>query len=218
MSQNWKEWFEQQVAASTMRVEQVALGEANGWGMQEGGARFGRPDGAFFSLVGAKVTTGRDEREVRTWSQPLLKETGVGVVVLAYRPTVFHGEPELLLRARVEPGNEKPGRVLLGPTLQASESNLQQAHGGNAPPRAELFPRVSDESWWVELPMDGGRFLGKNNRGALLEVQDLVPDGAEFWFSRSDLKDAVLFGLLNEHLLQLLGIGLIQGLFNPHGV
>lgn len=171
MSQQWKEWYGRQVAASTMRVEQVSLSEA-----------------------------------------------GVGVVVLAYRTTAFHGEPELLLRARVGPGNEKPGKVLLGPTLQASESNLQQAHGGKAPPRAELFPQVIDRSWWVELPMDGGRFLGKSNRGALLEVQNLTPDGDEFWFSRCDLKDAVTLGLLNEHLLQLLGIALIQGVFNPHGI
>ena len=218
MAQKWKEWFAEQVAASTMQVSEIWLKDVVGWEVRHGGSRLCRIDGAFFSVVGAQITTGRDGREIRSWAQPLLKEAGAGIVVLAYRQTVIGGEPELLLRARSEPGNETPGRVLLGPTLQASESNLQQAHGGNAPPRADLFPRVDAESWWVNLPMDGGRFLGKVNRGAFLEVKDAVPDGAEFWFTRTDLKDAVMLGLLNEYLLQLLGIGLIEGRFHVTGV
>lgn len=215
---NWQDWFSRLGAESTMTVEQVSLAQTAPWGLQEGGQRFGRPDGSFFSLVGAQVTTGRDEREVRSWAQPLLKETGTGVVVLAYRQTAIHGEPELLLRARAEPGNETPGRLILGPTLQASESNLRQAHGGKAPPRAELFQLVEATSAWYPLAIDGGKFLGKVNRGACVEVANLTPDPTECWFSRADLKQALSAGVLNDHLLQVLGVGLITGVFNQFGI
>lgn len=202
---DWKEWLAAQRAASQMTATVIPLSEAQPWGMQDNGARFGRPDGSFFNLVGAHVVA---QREVREWNQPLLRETGEGIVVLV----ITKAAPALfLIAARQEPGNTtKPGNVLLGPTLQTSLSNLQQTHGGKRPPRAELLDGQEDIKW-VEMTMDGGRFIGKVNRYAVVEVdeeriardgdgREIARTGNERWFDPYELREALLAGDVNEHL------------------
>lgn len=188
-----------------MTATVVPLSEAQPWGLQEDGARFGRPDGSFFNLVGAHVV---GEREVREWNQPLLQEVGEGVVALI-NSRVWVKEfgverycSRFLVAARQEPGNTtKPGNVLLGPSLQSSRSNLKQVHGGKHPPRAELLDEQDIK--WVEMTMDGGRFIGKVNRYAVVEVKEIdsitLADN-ERWFTRDDLRDALFAGEVNEHL------------------
>lgn len=204
---DWKEWFDGQVAASTMRVEEVSLSEVGGgWGLQDEGQRFGRQDGKFFDLVGVKITTG--EREVRSWGQPLLREaSGPGVVVLGYRPYPDQDGAKYLVSAKPEPGNDTSGCLILAPSLQASLSNLEQAHGGKRPPRAELFDQVSSEGWRT-LRKDGARFLNKTDRYAVMEVEpdiELTPN--ERWFTMGELLEAADEGLLNEHLVSALAFG-----------
>lgn len=196
---SWVNWLAGQVAASTMRVEQIPLSQVNGWGMQNEGDHFGRPDGKFFQLVGAQTTTGA--REVTSWGQPLLKEVGgEGAVVLI----VASSDDGLLslVQARPEPGNDSAGCVLLGPTLQASRSNLDKVHGGKRPPRAELLDVHQVE--WFRLPCDGGRFLNKYVNYAVVNVdqEDVGPlNPNERWFDPCELREARAQGLTNQHLL-----------------
>ncbi|MBI2551938.1 NDP-hexose 2,3-dehydratase family protein [Candidatus Uhrbacteria bacterium] len=196
---NWQDWLAEQRAKSQMSATVVPLSEAQPWGLQDGGARFGRPDGGFFNLVGVHVVA---QREVREWNQPLLQEVGEGAVVL------FQSLFDLgyfLVAARQEPGNTtKPGHVLLGPPLQASWSNLQQAHGGKRPPRAELLDGKEIE--WVRLTMDGGRFIGKENRYAVVRVSPHTFELAdnEMWLKRDELDEALREGEVNEHLALVL--------------
>lgn len=203
----WKEWFDGQVTTSTMRVEGVSLSVVGGgWGLQDEGQWFGRQDGKFFDLVGAKITTG--EREVRSWGQPLLREaSGPSVVVLASRYTL-EGHFEYLVSAKAEPGNETPGCLLLAPSLQASQSNLGRDHGGKRPPRAELFDRVEATGHWRSLRKDGARFFGKIDRYAVIKVgSDIELASNERWFTAAELVDAAGEGLLNEHLVTVLALG-----------
>lgn len=197
---NWRVWLAAQRAASTMTVERVPLGVVKDWGMQEGGTRFGRPDGTFFSLVGAQVTNAG--REVKTWGQPLIEEKGEGVVVVFAAEDGDHVEEKYLVSARAEPGNTgKPGLMLLGPSLQASRSNLEQAHGGKRPPRAELLDNGPVD--WVTIAIDGGRNTGKTVRYAVVDVKPesitLLPN--ERWFTRDEIWEALTSGDLSEHLI-----------------
>lgn len=200
----WRDWLVAQRAKSQMSAAVVPLVEAQPWGLQDEGARFGRPDGTFFNLVGVHVVA---QREVREWNQPLLQEVGEGAVVLL-RSSVDANY--FLVVARQEPGNTtKPGHVLLGPPLQTSWSNLQQAHGGKRPPRAELLD--GQEIAWTTLTIDGGRFIGKVNRYAVVEASpdSLTLADNEQWLTRAELREALREGEVNEHLALALTLAVL---------
>jgi hypothetical protein len=107
-----------------------------------------------------------------------------------------------LVTMRQELGNPAAKQhVLLGPPLQASFANMQQAHGGKRPPRAEFYddPRVV----WADAPKDGGRFIESVNRIGILRLPSLaslklLPD--EIILSRNELKEAFFAGELNPYL------------------
>lgn len=117
-------WLAERREQSTMAVSSGSLAGIEPWGYRENqnsDFEYSREDGKFFRLAGFKVTT--NVREVFGWTQPMLQElTGPGVIIL-----VTDGE-NFLVTAREEPGNSPDKEhILLGPTLQASESNLTGA-------------------------------------------------------------------------------------------
>lgn len=204
--ETWREWFEKQANFSTMEVQRIPLIEVDGWGMQNDDDHYGRPDGKYFRLVGTQVSTRRNEREVSSWGQPMLEEVGGrGAVVLIIEED---REDRYLLQTRIEPGNDTSGRMLLGTTLQTSRSNLEQAHGGKRPPRAELVDDLNEDDW-VSIVSDGGRFIGKSVDHAIVfataeEVGELLP--TERWFTESEVVEVVRAGLASEYLVKALGV------------
>ncbi len=197
----WADWLTEQRGRSTMQVDKTSLVSATDWGMQDQGARFGRHDGKFFNMVGVGVTTA--VREVMGWNQPMLQEVGEGALALLRLRDIGH----YLIAARAEPGNSSDGRVLLGPTLQASKSNLERAHGGSLPPRAEFVQ--AEGVRWVRMPKDGGRFFENHNYGSVIEVDYLEPLSNERWFSRTELAEAISAGECNTHLRELLALAFV---------
>ena len=187
----WQEWFERKQAESQMKAELIKLSEVKGWETTPEAVQ--RPDGAFFKVVGVNIAP-NGEREVLSWDQPILQETGEGAIVL-----VYHDE-KVLLQARAEPGNDSTGHVLLGPTLQASKSNLETAHGGKKPPRAEL---ISDDVVWHIFSQDGGRYFHKKNHYAIVHLdKEIEASPSERWFSIKEICQAISTGHANEHLMQ----------------
>ncbi len=198
--QSWQEWLVFRQAASMMTVARIPLTEVRGWGMQQAGD-FARPDGKFWALKGVQVSLAG--REVSTWDQPLIEEYGQGVVVLVIDPT----QDRFLLRAKAEPGNAALGCVALAPTIQCSQSNLTQVHGGKRPPRVELLD--GKEIDWIRILQDGGKFYCKLNIYHILylsheEVGVLSVD--ERWFTRREIQEAFLAGVVNSHLAEVLGL------------
>lgn len=199
---NHREWLAQIRATSTMEVVREDLDNLSPWGTQvvdlDGRrlATFGRDDGKFFRLAGFRVGKST-EREVPGWTQPLVEEVGQGFTILV------HGENEFIVSARAEPGNE--GYVFLGPTLQASRGNYEQAHGGSAPPRAELYN--DSRVVWSEQPQDGGRFYRKSVRIGILKLTESELDRVgllsnERMFTESELLEAIREGNCNSHLVE----------------
>lgn len=202
-------WLETRRNASTMLVTASSLEGIAPWGYREnseGSFEYSREDGKFFRLGGFLV---KANREVPGWTQPMLEElTGPGVIVL-----VTDGE-RFIVTAREEPGNSPNKKhMLLGPTLQASESNLQAAHGGKAPPRAELYS--NEKVQWFVQPGDGGRYFNKTNRVGILQVEpqsfngELMPN--ETWASKQELIAAFSNGDVNPHLAECLAVALLIG-------
>lgn len=204
--ETWQEWLVERRAASGMEVEELTLPDILGdegvkpWGLVRG--YIARWDSKFWRMIGARI---RANREVPAWDQPMVEVLGgAGAVVLVCDPNLH----SYLLQAKAEPGNKtKHGHMLLAPTLQASRANLEAAHGGKRPPRAELLD--GREIRWTRFVQDGGIFCGKVNDYAVTfaderSVGELRPD--ERWFTRREIKEAVRTGECNEHLLQVLAL------------
>src|SRR5512146_2893279 len=103
-------WFTGERIRHLVRAELVPLRGLPGW--TSDAHRAYRADGRSFEIVGVSVRAA--SREVTSWSQPLLRPAGPGVVAFLARNIA--GIPHVLAHARVEGGFLDA--VELGPTVQ----------------------------------------------------------------------------------------------------
>ncbi len=158
-----------------------------------------RSDNAFFVLKNIDVFAS-DSREISAWSQPMLEEIGKGLVVLFVKKV--QNEILFLVQAKAEPGNDCEGSILLAPSIQASLSNLEQAHGGksvalfeqiNVPQDSDLIQKayynkstkvsstavsqkpdsIAPNLSLLSAISDGGRFFHKKNEHAIIDITTL---------------------------------------------
>jgi oxidase EvaA len=191
-----KAWFLKQKAECTMHVAEIPLNECSGWLIEEKTGNITHESGSFFKIEGLRTSLSAHREVKNGWDQPILTQIGYDGGLLGILRKRINGIPHYLLEAKAEPGNY--GIVLLSPTLQATFSNLERAHGGNKPKFAELFENpekynatVLFSNWMSE---DGGRLYKKRNKGILIEVTDDM----EFdihqtfnWFSLWQIKELI---------------------------
>lgn len=183
-------WLKERQASYPVSVEEVGVSDVQGWKVEESG-NIVHDSGKFFSIIGVKVT-GAADREVPSWSQPMLKQEEVGIsgVIMQTKG----GTTRYLFYAKFEPGNID--KVQISPACQVSEGNLSQAHKGKRPRLAEYFDgtkgRLVKSVTGVE---DGGRFYHKVNRSMLVEVDESeeVPVTEDYiWLTLPEIKKLLL--------------------------
>ncbi|MEV6846616.1 NDP-hexose 2,3-dehydratase family protein [Actinoplanes sp. NPDC051411] len=149
--------------------------------------------GRYFSVIGVHVAA--SDREVRQWSQPLLKPVGRGVIGFLARRVggVYH----LLTSARTEAGTRDV--VEVGATVSCNPVNYA-APTGLTPPRylGELLAADASRVLVdVVHSEEGGRFFGAENRYLIVDVGedfDLdVPDDY-CWMTLDQIITFVRFG------------------------
>lgn len=161
-------WLKERQEAYPVTVEEVGVNDVVGWKVDLASGNITHDSGKFFSIIGVKVT-GAADREVPSWSQPMLKQEEVGIsgVIMQKKSGVMH----YLFYAKFEPGNIN--KVQISPACQVSEGNLSQAHGGKRPRLAEYFDGTKGKLVAsVTGVEDGGRFYHKVNRAMLVEVEE----------------------------------------------
>lgn len=202
-------------AASSMTVRTVpAMDVLNNpssqWGIQPDGS-IARNDGKFFRIVGQIVSVGGGEREVMSWDQIAYEEIDKTNVVLL---PIDKATGKVLVNAKAEPGNDAPGHLLLAPALQVSRSNLEAAHGGRRPYLAELVddPRAA----FANQTYDGGRANQKKNLigHIVVNMAEIVLVNNSFcWADPEEIDQAMLEGLVNEHLVLALAHARAHGVW-----
>jgi oxidase EvaA len=152
----------------TARVLPVPLADLRHWSFTEDGALAHRT-GRFFRVVGARDQSDRND----PLEQPLIEQREVGMLCLFVTQLdgVLHG----LVTFKFEPGT--PDGIEVAPTVQATRSNYEAAHGGNRVPAAEVA--LSEEVCTIADAVQREQeswFLGKVNRNRiiLLETQEAV--------------------------------------------
>ena len=138
---------------------------------------------SFFTINGLKGNFS----DGRSFEQPIILQNEVGY--LGFIAKKINGVLHLLMQAKIEPGNVN--NVQISPTIQATESNFTQKHGGRAPHYLDYFKDVSK----YEVIYDGlqseqcSRFLEKYNRNVAILVEDEVPVLPHFeWMTIGQIK------------------------------
>lgn len=154
------EWLLRVMSADGLTVTPMDLSSSADWHLQRGA--ISHKSGRFFDVVGV---VGENV------AQPMIAQPEIGTLGFVFRTT--NVGLEALVQAKVEPGNV--GGVQLAPSLQATASNIDRAHGGTPPPGLVLFgapdARIVSDSLQSE---QGSRFLGKSNRNLALLFGDLT--------------------------------------------
>lgn len=160
-------WLKERQASYPVTVEEVGINDLSGWKADAQG-NIVHDTGKFFSIIGVKVH-GAADREIPSWTQPMLKQEEVGISGVIRQTK--NGETRYLFYAKFEPGNINT--VQLSPALQVSEGNLSMAHKGKRPRLAEYFDGTKGTLVAaVSGVEDGGRFYHKVNRSMLVEVDE----------------------------------------------
>lgn len=180
-------WLKERQESYPVTVEEVGINDLQGWKADPQTGNIEHESRKFFSIIGVKVT-GAADREVPSWTQPMLKQEEVGIsgVIMQKKEGVMR----YLFYAKFEPGNID--KVQLSPALQVSEGNLSQAHKGKRPRLAEYFDGTKGKLVAsVTGVEDGGRFYHKVNHSMLVEVDasEEVPITEDYiWLTLPQIK------------------------------
>ncbi|HEX5774887.1 MAG TPA: NDP-hexose 2,3-dehydratase family protein [Candidatus Paceibacterota bacterium] len=181
-------WLKERQASYPVTVGEVGVNEVEGWKTDPVSGDITHESGKFFSIIGVKVT-GASDREVPSWSQPMLKQEEIGISGVLMQKK--DGVTQYLFYAKFEPGNIDT--VQISPALQVSEGNLSIAHKGKRPRLAEYFDGTKGTLVAsVEGVEDGGRFYHKVNRSMLVEVDEseVVPITEDYiWLTVPQIKE-----------------------------
>lgn len=181
-------WLEEKRTNYRVDVKEIGLNELKKWNRDPGTGNIFHESGKFYSIIGIEIT-GASDREVASWTQPVIKQDECGILGILTKK--INGIRHYLLQAKFEPGNKH--LLQLSPTLQATESNLKRAHKGKKPLLAEYFENQDRAKviLSVESVEDGGRFFLKTNRNMIVEVDESeeinVPDNF-IWLNLYQLK------------------------------
>lgn len=183
-------WFSEQQNKSTMSYEVIPLLECNGWEFDKSGS-LAHASGEFFRVEGIRVFN-TQQREVKGgWDQPILTQVGYDGGILGLIRKRIDAVPHYLVEAKSEPGNY--GITQISTSLQATFSNIKQAHKGDKTAFSDLFMEPENNGGTVVfkrwMSEDGGRLLNKRNLSMVVEVDsfDIETPARYHWVTLNQL-------------------------------
>jgi oxidase EvaA len=175
-----------------LRVTRIPLCNVVGWRFTDYSIE--HESGNYFSVIAVKVQAGN--REVVKWTQPLVKESKLGLIGFLVKK--INGVLHFLIQAKVEPGSFDV--IDLAPTVSCSDylSVLQRQE---KPSFIEFFENPSSENVILNTIQseEGGRFFQFQNRNMIIHIENEIteiPDNYR-WLTLSQLMKLIKFGLLN---------------------
>ena len=151
-------WLDRVRSSDRFEVDPIALAKSNAWVQEQGTIR--HLSGRFFGIIGLTWREGLTQ-----YWQPFIDQREVGTLGFIVRRR--EGGIDLLVQAKTEPGNVEI--VQLAPSCQATASNRERIHGGDAPPYSEYFSGSMGKIISNSLQSEQGtRFFGKLNRNILV--------------------------------------------------
>jgi len=193
-------WFTELKTRYHIAVKQVGLHELRRWVHTAYEIR--HETGKYFSVIAVAVQAGN--REVFSWTQPLLKHFGYGVV--GFLTQKINGTLHFLVRASLEPGTID--LIEMGPTVACSNAE-ERSKQPNRPHFLELFLNAPPEQirYSAIQSEEGGRFYHFQNRYMILELPPDTPlDLPEnfIWMTLGQIIDFTRYSYFNIEARNLL--------------
>ena len=150
----------------TMKSKLCSIEKLKQWKFVDG--KIKHNSNQFFTVQGVQIRNAK--REVANWEQVILNQPHGGVLALLVRETKKNGI-EFLLHLRSEPGDKE---IKFCPTFSATQSNMNQAHGGKKPDLFDIFikgkgSKIISKSRHNE---EGARFWQKRNENWLIFLKN----------------------------------------------
>jgi dTDP-4-dehydro-6-deoxy-alpha-D-glucopyranose 2,3-dehydratase len=183
-------WFTELKVRYLLKVERIPLKYVKKWRRTDDAIV--HENGKYFSVIAVDVQA--DNREITSWTQPLIKPQNVGIV--AYIMKNINGVLHFLVQAKVEPGNFDV--VEMAPTVQCITDSYEQDKPEDRQPFLNYILEASKDQIRLSTLQseEGGRFFQENNRNILIEVGDEfpleIPDNY-LWMTMNQLKKFIKY-------------------------
>ena len=180
ISQKINQWLKIQKKTHKLKVKITNLNKLKKWKYDK--IKIYHESRKFFKIVAVKVVSNFYKKN---WDQPIIVQNEVGILgIIKNKKT-----NKYLLQAKVEPGNIN--KLQLAPTVQATQSNYNQVHGGSKVPYINFFLRLKRISNYYQSEQ-GFRYLNKFNSNILLELSKKVKrKNGFYWFAKSEIKELI---------------------------
>ena len=160
-------WLTNLKASYDLSVSRVPLNAISDWYIAD--HEIARHDGTYFRVMGVRVSI--DNREVRSWCQPLVQPMQQGLCAFVIKK--INGVLHFLVQAKLECGNLDVFE--LAPSVQCLTGNIFSGaikppftdYVLNARPEQVIFDTLQSE--------EGGRFYHEQNRNMLIMADDDFP-------------------------------------------
>lgn len=167
-------WFTHLKANCDVLVTRIPLHSVRKWRRDDYEIR--HESGHYFSVIAVEAQA--HNREVPSWTQPLLKHFSSGIV--GFLAAKINGVLHFLVEARMCPGYFD--MIEMGPTVSCSEAEHRRQIN-MTPPFFEYFYNADEKNirYSALLSEEGGRFYHFQNRYMVVEIDD--PDRLQVPFN-----------------------------------
>ena len=152
---------------STSKI--INLNKCEGWYFDKN-SNLHHKSGQFFKIKGIE-TKGAMGREVKSWTQPILTQKHGGVLAFISRQSKKYGT-QFLIDAKIEPGDDSI--IKISPSFQATQSNMNQAHGGRKPKFYDIViqQKSAELIYYTIHNEEGARFWKKSNWNVIVNLKN----------------------------------------------
>lgn len=157
-------WLTQKKLECDIAAESIALQDLTGWKVNMN--EISHVENKYFKVIGVNVSI--ENREVTSWSQPMIQPCEKGLIGLGY--CLIDSVPHFLVRAKFEIGSFD--KIEFAPSIQTSFSNLSSADNWvlkQFSAGRKVFSVFQSE--------EGGRFYHEENLNELYEIPYVEMNG-----------------------------------------
>lgn len=177
-------WIEEMNKKTDVQIQRIDFTKANDWYFNQKSGYIENEGNRFFSVRGIKYY----ENGQLIQEQPIIYQPEIGYLGIICKE--FDGVMHFLMQAKVEPGNVNC--VQISPTIQATKSNFEQAHGGRVPYYFSYFKDAQKyEIIFDQIQSEQGmRFYRKRNRNIMIRVDEEIEVLPAFrWMTLGQIKE-----------------------------
>tara|TARA_B100000315_G_C14519997_1_gene561075 strand:- start:452 stop:1468 length:1017 start_codon:yes stop_codon:yes gene_type:complete len=186
-------WVTRLMVKYSLTVKLIGLKHVKHWTVDEYEIR--HETGSFFQVNSVQVEA--STREVTRWNQPMIKNTGEGLV--GFLVADINDTLHFLIRGIVEVGNIDI--VHMAPTIQCSMYKERASEKNKSFPYMDIFLNSRENILYDQMQSEeGGRFYHCQNRHMIVRVdsyKNLELRDGYIWVSYNQVLDFVRYGYFN---------------------